>query len=37
MRLIDNTVNLNELETFNIEIKGNKRFKNIFINNKKIN
>ena len=33
MRLIDNTVNLNELETFNIEIKGNKRIRTYYFIN----
>ena len=33
MRLIDNTVNLNELETFNIEIKGNKRIRTYYFVN----
>lgn len=30
MKLIDNIVNLNELETFNIEIKGNKRIRTYY-------
>lgn len=33
MRLIDNIVNLNELETFNIEIKGNKRIRTYYFVN----
>lgn len=33
MRLIDNIVNLNELETFNIEIKGNKRIRTYYFIN----
>ena len=33
MRLINNTVNLNELETFNIEIKGNKRIRTYYFVN----
>ena len=33
MRLIGNTVNLNELETFNIEIKGNKRIRTYYFIN----
>lgn len=33
MKLIDNIVNLNELETFNIEIKGNKRIRTYYFIN----
>lgn len=33
MRLIDNIVDLNELETFNIEIKGNKRIRTYYFIN----
>ena len=33
MRLINNTLNLNELETFNFEIKGNKRIRTYYFIN----